>query len=63
MIPLLNMAAWLSRSRYFIAGRLDAHETRSATSDLSDEGIGDTFVSVRMELPCTRTCGATETQA
>jgi hypothetical protein len=24
-----------------------AHETRRATSDLSDEGIDDTFVSVR----------------
>src|ERR1700680_1921555 len=51
LMPLLNIAAWLSRSRYFIAGLLAAHETRSATSNLSDEGIGDTFVSIRMELP------------
>jgi len=51
MIPLRNIAAWPSRSRYFIADLLDANETRSPTSDLSDESIADTFVSVRMELP------------
>ena len=51
MIPLRNIAAWPSRSRYFVADLLDANETRSPTSDLSDESIADTFVSVRMELP------------
>src|SRR5437660_7339187 len=31
-------------------GHVDSHETRPATTDLSDESIGDTFISVRMEF-------------